>query len=270
MLGASGSGHPGGSLSAAEITTCLFFHVMKHDPKNPAWEGADRFVLSKGHACPVVYAAMALTGYFPKEQLATLRKLGSPLQGHPDSRFLPSMQACTGSLGQGLSISSGLALAGQMDGKDSRVYCLMSDGETEEGQTWEAAAFAGFHKLDHLIAILDYNGYQLDGAVKEILDLEPLKAKWESFRWHVQEVDGHDIGQILAAIGKAQQMKGQPSMIIAHTVKGKGVSFMENNNHFHGVTPTAEETQAALKEIDGDPSLSQALAAAGKIKKGGK
>ena len=270
MLGASGSGHPGGSLSAAEIVTSLFFRVLRHDPKNPAWKERDCFVLSKGHGCPVVYAAMALTGYFPKEQLATLRKLGSPLQGHPDTRHFPALEACTGSLGQGLSIASGLALAAQMDGKDSRVYCLLSDGETEEGQTWEAAAFAGFHALDRLIVFLDYNKYQLDGAVKEILDLEPLRAKWEAFRWNVQEIDGHDIGQILAAVGQAQRQTGRPHLILAHTIKGKGVSFMENNNYFHGVAPTAEETQAALQELDGDPSLSQALIAAGKIKKGGK
>jgi transketolase len=270
MLAQSGSGHPGGSLSAAEIITCLYFHVMRHDPKNPQWEDRDRFVLSKGHACPVVYAAMAIAGYFPKELLGTLRKLGSPLQGHPDTRFMPALEACTGSLGQGLSIATGLALAMQMDKKDLRVYCLMSDGENEEGQTWEAAGFAGFHKLDRLIAILDYNKFQLDGAIKDILDLEPLRNKWESFRWHVQEVNGHSIPEILAAIEKAKQAKGQPHLIIANTVKGKGVSFMENNNYFHGVAPTQEEMQAALKELDGDPSLSQALVAAGKIKKGAK
>ena len=270
MLGKAGSGHPGGSLSAAEIVTCLFFHAMRYDPKNPRWEERDRFVLSKGHACPVVYAAMAQAGYFPKELLDTLRQLGSPLQGHPDTRFMPALEACTGSLGQGLSISSGLALSIQMDKADRWVYCLMSDGETEEGQTWEAAAFAGFHKLDRLIAVLDYNGFQLDGAVKDILDLEPLRAKWESFRWHVQEVDGHNIPQILEALEKAKQVKGQPHMIIAHTVKGKGVSFMENNNYFHGVAPNSEEVQAAIKELDGDPSLSRALVAAGKIKRGAK
>ncbi len=270
MLGTAGSGHPGGSLSAADLITCLFFHAMKYDPRNPHWEERDRFVLSKGHGCPVVYAAMALAGYFPKELLGTLRKLGSPLQGHPDTRHLPALEACTGSLGQGLSISSGLALAAQMDRKDSWVYCLLSDGETEEGQTWEAAAFAGFHKLERLIAVLDYNKFQLDGAVKDILDPEPIRAKWEAFRWHVQEVDGHDIPQILQALEKAKQVKGQPHLIIANTVKGKGVSFMENNNYFHGVAPTSEEVQAALKELDGDPSLSQALVAAGKIKKGAK
>jgi transketolase len=281
MLAQSGSGHPGGSLSAADIVTCLFFHTLRHDPKNPQWEERDRFILSKGHACPVVYAAMAISGYFPKELLGTLRKLGSPLQGHPDTRFMPALEACTGSLGQGLSIAAGLALGIQMSAKGGsasggdkpdhrRVYCLMSDGENEEGQTWEAAGFAGFHKLDRLIAILDYNKYQLDGAIKDILDLEPLRDKWESFRWNVQEVDGHDLSQILPALEKAKAHRGQPSMIIAHTVKGKGVSFMENNNYFHGVAPTLEEAQAALQELDGDPSLSRALVAAGKIKKGAK
>lgn len=270
MLAKAGSGHPGGSLSAAEIVTALFFRVMRHDPKNPQWEERDRFVLSKGHGCPVVYAAMGLCGYFPKEQLATLRQMGSPLQGHPDTRFLPALEACTGSLGQGLSIAAGIALAGSMDRKDWRVYVLMSDGENEEGQTWEAACFGGFHKLDRLIAVVDYNKFQLDGAIEDILNLEPLVAKWEAFGWHVQEVDGHDLGQILRAIETAQKSSGKPHVIVAHTVKGKGVSFMEHNNHFHGVTPTAEEAEAALKELDGDPSLSRALAAAGKIRKGGK
>ena len=270
MLANAGSGHPGGSLSAAEIVTALFFQAMRHDPKNPEWEGRDHFILSKGHGCPVVYAAMALSGYFPREWLATLRRLGSALQGHPDTRFLPAMEACTGSLGQGLSIAAGIALSLKMDRKDSWVYVLNSDGETQEGQTWEAAAFAGFRSLDRLISILDSNKYQLDGAIRDILDPEPLAAKWESFRWHVQEVDGHDIGQILRAIEQAQRTAGKPHLILAHTVKGKGISFMENNNHFHGVAPTSEEEAAALRELDGDPSLSQALVASGKVKKGAK
>ncbi len=268
MIGKAGSGHPGGSLSAAEIVTALFFQAMRHDPKNPAWGERDHFILSKGHGCPVVYAAMALSGYFPKEQLATLRQLGSPLQGHPDTRFLPALEACTGSLGQGLSIAAGIALSLKLDRTDSWVYVLNSDGETQEGQTWEAAAFAGFRQLDRLISILDYNKHQLDGAIRDILDPEPLVAKWESFRWHVQEVDGHDLGQILRAIEQAKRTPGRPHMILAHTVKGKGVSFMEGNNYFHGVAPTAEEEAAALKELDGDPSLSQALVAAGKARKG--
>jgi len=270
MLGKAGSGHPGGSLSAADLLACLYFHVMRQDPKNPRWEDRDRFVLSKGHGCPVLYAALALAGYLPKEELGTLRQLGSRLQGHPDQRRLPLLEASTGSLGQGLSISAGIALAGKLDKKDYWTFCLLSDGEIQEGQTWEAAVFAGFRKLDHLIAIIDYNKFQLDGAVGEIADLEPLFEKWQAFRWDVQEIDGHDIPQILKAIDQAKSVTAKPHLIIAHTVKGKGVSFMEHNNYFHGVAPTAEEAQAALKELDGDPSLSQALVAAGKIKKSGK
>ena len=270
MLGAAGSGHPGGSLSAADVLAVLYFHVMAHDPKNPSWEDRDRFVLSKGHGCPALYAAMALSGYFPRERLATLRTLGSPLQGHPDKKRLPGLEASTGSLGQGLSIANGIALAGALDHKNYWTFCLLSDGETQEGQTWEAIAFAGFHRLDHLIAILDYNKFQLDGAVADINDLEPLVQKWVSFRWHVQEIDGHNIPQIIAAIKEAQTTTGRPHVIIAHTVKGKGVSFMEHNNYFHGVAPTSEETEAALRELGGDSSLSQSLLSAGKIKKGGK
>lgn len=270
MLGAAGSGHPGGSLSAADIVTALYFHLMRHDPKNPRWEERDRFILSKGHGVPVQYAAMALAGYFPAEQLATLRRLGSPLQGHPDQRHLAALEASTGSLGQGLSIAAGIALAGALDKKPYWTYVLMSDGEIEEGQTWEAIQFAGFHRLSRLVAVVDYNKFQLDGAVREISDLDPLPAKWEAFHWHVQEIDGHDIPQIVQAVEKAKAEGERPHVIIAHTTKGKGVSFMEGNNYFHGVTPTAEETQAALAEMEGDPSLSKALIASGKVKTGAK
>ncbi len=270
MLAAAGSGHPGGSLSEAEILAALYFHLLRCDPRRPDWEDRDRFVLSKGHGVPALYAAMALAGYFPKEKLSTLRQLGSPLQGHPDMRRLPGLEASSGSLGQGLSVAIGIALALALDRKGCWTYCLMGDGENQEGQVWEAAAFAGFRRLDHLIAIVDYNKFQLDGAIKDIGDLEPLTSKWEAFRWHVQEVDGHDIAQLLSAVEQAKSTEGQPHLIIAHTVKGKGVSFMEGNNAFHGVAPTQEEMEAALAELDGDPSASQALIATGKIKQGGK
>lgn len=270
MLGAAGSGHPGGSLSVVELLTALFFQVMRYDPARPDWKERDRFVLSKGHGCPAVYAAMALAGFFPRAELLSLRRIGSRLQGHPDMRRLPMLEASTGSLGQGLSIAAGITLAGRLDRKDYRVFCLISDGETQEGQTWEAAAFAGFHHLDHLIALMDYNRFQLDGPVEAILNPEPVRAKWEAFHWHVQEVDGHNLDQILTALEKTQHRQGAPHLIIAHTVKGKGVSFMENNNHFHGVAPTAEEMEAALRELDGDRSLSEKLLATGKIKTGGK
>ena len=270
MLGTSGSGHPGGSLSATDIVAALYFNLMRHDPAHPRWEDRDRFILSKGHGVPVQYAAMALSGYFPKEELATLRQINSHLQGHPDQRMMPVLEASTGSLGQGLSIATGIALAGAMDKKQYWTYCLMSDGELEEGQSWEAIGFAGFHRLDHLIAIVDYNKFQLDGPIKQIMDLDPLGAKWESFHWHVQEIDGHDIPQIVRAVEQAKGTPGKAHVIIANTIKGKGVSFMEGNNYFHGVAPTAEETQAALKELDGDRSLSDALVAAGKIKTGAK
>lgn len=268
MLAKAGSGHPGGSLSAADLVTVLYFRVLRHDPANPQWPDRDRLVLSKGHGVPIIYAALAVAGYFPESQLMTLRQLGSPLQGHPDLRRCPGIEACTGSLGQGLSIGVGMALAARWQQQTYRTYVLMSDGETNEGQTWEAAAFAGFHKLDHLTALLDCNKFQLDGATADILSMEPLAAKWRAFGWTVRELDGHDLQQIVEALEWAQTVKGQPTMLIAHTVKGKGVSFMEGNNHFHGVAPTAEEAQAALKELDGDRSLSDALVAAGKVKRG--
>ncbi|MBI3292379.1 MAG: transketolase [Elusimicrobia bacterium] len=250
MLGAAGSGHPGGSLSAADIVTALYFRVMRGDPANPQWPDRDRCVLSKGHAVPVIYAAMAQAGYFPREELMTLRQMGSRLQGHPDMRRLPGLEACTGSLGQGLSIGAGIALAGRLNRQAYRTYVILSDGECEEGQTWEAAAFAAFHHLDNLTAILDYNKFQLEGPVKEILDLEPMAEKWRSFNWIVREIDGHNMAQIVETLEWAKTNTGRPTIIIAHTVKGKGVSFMENNNHFHGVSPTPEETTKALAELE--------------------
>lgn len=249
MLGLAGSGHPGGSLSLTDILTVLYFHVMKHDPKNPKWIDRDRLVLSKGHAAPALYAALAGAGYFDRELLWTLRQLGSPLQGHPDMRKLPGIEASTGSLGQGLSIGIGIALSGRIDQKKFRTYVIMSDGEMNEGQTWEAAAFASHHKIDQLTMIMDYNKFQLDGAVKDILCMEPMAEKWRSFGWDVQEIDGHNLKEIQTAVQKAQTVKEKPTVVIAHTIKGKGVSFMENNNHYHGVAPTAEETERALKEL---------------------
>ena len=250
MTAAAASGHPGGSLSATEIVTALYFGILNHDPKNPRWEDRDRFILSKGHATPLLYSALAHTGYFEPSLLPTFRKLGSPLQGHPDRRRLPGIEASTGSLGQGLSIAIGHALARKLDNKTFYDYVVMSDGETNEGQVWEAAAMAAHHKVDHLIVYLDCNKYQLDDSTKEVCDMEPMAEKWKAFRWHVQEIDGHDFEQILKATEEAQKVKDQPAMIVCNTIKGKGVSFMEGNNHFHGVAPTPEETQRALKELE--------------------
>ncbi|OGW78534.1 MAG: transketolase [Omnitrophica bacterium GWA2_52_8] len=249
MTYAAASGHPGGSLSATEIVTALYFGLMNHDPKNPKWPDRDRLILSKGHASPLLYSVLAETGYFDRKLLPTFRKLGSPLQGHPDVRRLPGLEASTGSLGQGLSIGIGMALARRLDKKSFYTYVITSDGETNEGQTWEAAAMAAHHKVDHLIAFLDYNKYQLDDSTKVICDMEPMTDKWIAFGWHVQEIDGHNLDEVIKAVNKAKAVKDQPAMIVAHTVKGKGVSFMENNNHFHGVAPTKEEYEKAMKEL---------------------
>ncbi|OQA57933.1 MAG: Transketolase 2 [Candidatus Omnitrophica bacterium ADurb.Bin277] len=249
MTGAAASGHPGGSLSCTEMLVALYFNQMNHDPKTPDWADRDRLVLSKGHASPALYAVLAEAGYFDPETLTDFRKLGSPLQGHPDRRKLPGIEASTGSLGQGLSIGVGIALARRLDQKDYYTYVITSDGEMNEGQTWEAAAMAAHHKVDRLIAFLDYNKYQLDSSTKEICDMEPVVDKWKSFRWHVLEIDGHDFGAILRAVESAKTVKDQPVMIVAHTVKGKGVSFMEGNNHFHGVAPTPDEVARALEEL---------------------
>ena len=252
MLTEAGSGHPGGSLSATDLLTALYFQVMRHDPKNPKWADRDRLVFSKGHGAPALYAALAHRGYFPKEQLMTLRKLDSPLQGHPDMRRVPGLEASTGSLGQGLSIGAGMALAGKLDRKDYRVYVVLSDGETNEGQVWEAASFSAHHQLDHLIAVLDYNKFQLDDAVKSIIDMEPIVDKWRAFGWRVFEINGHEMKTILKTFEEAEKAKGKPVMIVAHTIKGKGVSFMKNNNHYQGVAPTKEEAERALKELEGN------------------
>lgn len=249
MLSAAGSGHPGGSLSAADLITVLFFAVLRHNPKDPSWPERDRFHLSKGHCCPLWYAVLAESGYFPVEEILNLRKLGSMLQGHPDRRT-PGVEVASGSLGQGLSVSLGMSLAAGMDRKDSRVYCLMGDGETQEGNIWEAAMAASHYKCDQLCAILDYNGFQIDGKTCDIMNLEPLSAKWQAFGWNTIEINGHDIREILSAYARAKEVKGKPSIIIARTVKGKGVSFMENTCDFHGRAPTNQEAEQALKELE--------------------
>ncbi|MTI85790.1 MAG: transketolase [Firmicutes bacterium] len=249
MIGKAGSGHPGGSLSAADIVTSLYFNVMRIDPQRPHWEDRDRFVLSKGHAAPVQYAALAERGYFPVEELTGLRKLGSPLQGHPDMKKVPGIEMSTGSLGQGLSAANGMALAGRLDSKDYNVYVLLGDGEIQEGQVWEAAMAAAHYKLDNVIAFLDHNGFQIDGPVKEIMSPEPVAEKWKSFGWDVQVIDGHNIKEIIAATEKCRAVKDQPSMIIAETVKGKGVSFMEDKVEWHGAAPKADEVEKALQEL---------------------
>lgn len=248
MLAEAKSGHPGGSLSSAEIIACLYFEIMRHDSKNPDWSQRDRFHLSKGHCCPALYAALALCGYFPLEELMKLRKLGSLLQGHPDKRT-PGIEVASGSLGQGLSVALGMALACRIDKNDSRVYCLMGDGEIQEGNIWEAAMAAAHYKVDNLCGIVDYNRFQIDGRTEEIMSIEPLVNKWESFGWHVIQSDGHNVEELLEAFAKTKTVKSKPSVIIAHTVKGKGVSFMEHVVDFHGRAPSDKEKEVALKEL---------------------
>ena len=258
MLTHAGSGHPGGSLSVIDILTTLFFNRMRYDPKRPQWEDRDRFVLSKGHCVPAQYYCMARAGYFPMDRLVSLRKLGSPLQGHPDRVMLPGVEAATGSLGQGLSVAMGMALGLKLGGKGARVYCVLGDGEIQEGQVWESLMSAPKlgapdHHLDNLCAILDYNGIQLDNFVKKILDLEPVTDKLKSFGWPVLEVNGHDIAQVDKALDQAEATKGGPTFIVAHTIKGKGVSFMENDPEWHGKSPKPEEAVRAIQEIVGSP-----------------
>ncbi|HMH77276.1 MAG TPA: transketolase [Candidatus Udaeobacter sp.] len=258
MLTHAGSGHPGGSLSVIDILSTLFFNRMRYDPKRSGWEDRDRFVLSKGHCVPAQYYCMARAGYFPMDRLVTLRKLGSPLQGHPDRVMLPGIEAATGSLGQGLSVAMGMALGLKLGGKGARVYCVMGDGESQEGQVWESLMSAPKlgapdHHLDNLCVILDYNGIQLDNFVKKILDLEPVTDKLKAFGWPVLEVNGHDIAQVDKALDQAEATKGGPTFIVAHTVKGKGVSFMENDPEWHGKAPKPEEAVRAIQEIVGSP-----------------
>jgi len=256
MLAHAGSGHPGGSLSVIDILVTLFFGRLRHDPRRPDWPDRDRVVLSKGHAVPALYSVLVKAGYFPEQQLITLRKLGSPLQGHPDRMMLPGIEAATGSLGQGLSISLGLSLGPKLAGSAARVYCVLGDGEIQEGQVWEAAMSAPKlgqpdHALDNLVVILDYNKIQLDNFVKKVLDLEPVTAKWQAFGWPVVEIDGHDVAQIAKALDQAEATRGTPTFIVAHTVKGKGVSFMENDPEWHGKAPKPAEAIAAIREVLG-------------------
>ena len=258
MLTHAGSGHPGGSLSVIDLLTTLYFGRLRHDPQRPDWPDRDRVVLSKGHAVPALYTVMAKSGYFPESRLVTLRKLGSPLQGHPDRTALPGIEAATGSLGQGLSVSLGLALGLRLQGSAARVYCILGDGEIQEGQVWEAAMAAPKlgqpkHPLDNLCVILDYNKIQLDNFVKKILDLEPVLAKWQAFGWPVIEIDGHDLDQIAKALDQAEARKGVPTFVVANTVKGKGVSFMENDPEWHGKAPKPAEAIRAIREILGVP-----------------
>lgn len=251
MLQKAGSGHPGGSLSAIDMVTALYFQVLRHDPENPRRPDRDRFVLSKGHGVPAVYACMAEAGYLKREELQTLRRLGSRLQGHPVTSFVlaPGVEACTGSLGQGLSVAQGMALASKLDGDTFRVYCMLGDGEMQEGQVWEALMSAPKFGLDNLVAILDYNKAQIDGYTKDVMDLEPLAEKIAAFNWHVITIDGHDIAAFLRAMEEAQATRGKPTFVIAHTVKGKGVSFMEGEVDWHGVAPDKEQAERAIEEL---------------------
>ena len=251
MIATAGSGHPGGSLSAIDIVATLYEHVLRHDPKRPEWAERDRFILSKGHAAPALYAVLAHRGYFPHAALDSLRKFNSPLQGHPVVGTAKGVEACTGSLGQGLSVAQGMALAARMDRKPVRVFCLMGDGEIQEGQVWEAALSAPRYQLDNLVAIVDLNGGQLDGAVADILPLEPVADKWRAFGWAVREIDGHDHGQILDALRWAGSEAGKPALIAARTIKGKGVSFMEHQIGWHGAAPNPEQLQQAIAELSG-------------------
>jgi len=249
MLQIAGSGHTGGSLSEVEIILTLYKYEMSHNSKKPEWEQRDRFILSKGHGCPTLYAVLADCGYFSEDLLWTLRKMGSKLQGHPQRNVPLGLEASTGSLGQGLSIALGLALAAKMDKKDFRTYCLMGDGELQEGQIWEAAMMASFNKLDNLCGIVDNNKIQIDGFLKDVMNVEPLAEKWESFGWEVIRVDGHDVVGLMDAFDKVREIKGKPSVILADTIKGKGISFMENKASWHGVAPKEDEVEKALVEL---------------------
>jgi len=244
------SGHPGGSLSCTDILTVLYFREMRVDIKNPQWEDRDRFVLSKGHCAPALYAVLAEKGFFPKEELVKFRSADSYLEGHPSMRYVPGVDMSTGSLGQGISAAVGMALAGKIDKKDYRVYSILGDGETQEGQVWEACMAAAHYKLDNLTAFLDHNGLQIDGKITDVMSPEPVEEKFKAFGWNVIKIDGHDYVQIVEAIEKAKATKGAPTMVIAETVKGKGVSFMENQAGWHGTAPNKEQRDQAIAELD--------------------
>jgi transketolase len=249
-IAAAGSGHPGGSLSVADIMATLYFREMKIDSKNPTWPDRDRFVMSKGHAAPALYATLAEAGFIPKEELATLRKFGSRLQGHPSMRHVPGVEMSTGSLGQGLSAANGMAIAAKLDKRPTRVYVILGDGEAQEGQIWEASMTSVHRKLDNLMAFFDYNGLQIDGKITDVKSFTEPAAKWLAFGWHVLEIDGHDIEAIYAACEEARATKGKPTMVVAHTIKGKGVPFMENVVDWHGKAPSEEQAEDAVSHLE--------------------
>jgi len=249
MLAKAGSGHPGGSLSAVDLLVVLFYNKMRHNPQQPKWQDRDRFILSKGHGCPALYAILADMGYFSVDKLETLRQFGSILQGHPCMKTTPGIEISSGSLGQGLSVGLGIALAAKLDKKDYRTYVMLGDGEIEEGQIWEAAMAASHYKAENLCAILDQNELQIDGFIHDVMSSHPIPAKWRSFGWHVIEINGHNYKAIIDAYNEAEKTKGRPTIIVAKTVKGKGVSFMENQVDWHGKAPTKEEAEKALTEL---------------------
>ncbi|MBQ8588976.1 MAG: transketolase [Firmicutes bacterium] len=249
---AAASGHPGGSLSASDIVTVLYFHEMNIDPADPQKADRDKFILSKGHAAPVQYAAMAERGFFPKEELLSLRKLGSRLQGHPSMKMLPGIEMSTGSLGQGVAVAVGMAIANKLDGKDGRVYTLLGDGEIQEGLVWEAAMAAAHYKLDNLCAIVDWNGLQIDGKNEDVMNVKPIDEKFKAFGWNVIEIDGHNMPEIVEAFDRARACKGRPTLILAKTHKGYGVSFMEDNAGWHGKAPGDDQAKQAVEELGGE------------------
>lgn len=249
MLAKAGSGHPGSSLSTVDLLVALFYNKLRHNPQQPSWPERDRFVLSKGHGCPALYAVLAEMGYFSVDKLDTLRQFGSILQGHPCMKTTPGIEISGGSLGQGLSVGLGMSLAAKLDKKDYRTYVMLGDGEIEEGQVWEAAMAASHYKADNLCAIIDQNGLQIDGFIHEIMSSHPIPDKWRGFGWHVIEINGHDYNAILSAYDEAEKIKGKPTVIVAKTIKGKGVSFMENQVDWHGKSPSKDEAERALAEL---------------------